>query len=284
MRTEQEMYDLILGFARADDRVRAVLLNGSRANPNAPKDNYQDFDIVYVVNRFDEFKADYGWLDVFGKRLIMQMPEAMRDPSGAGHFNWMMLFTDGNRLDLTLIPTDRPDLIDSDSQTVVLLDKDGILPEFPPASDRDYLPEKPSELYYTSCCNNFFWCMQNVAKGIARDELPYAMGMYHNVVREELHWMLTWYLGCQTGFQVSPGKMGKYFKNFLPADLYCSYERTYSDGCPEHFWPAVEAACALFRQAAKDVGAQLGYSYNQQDDDGIMEYLRMVRTGELESK
>ena len=281
MRTEQEMYDLILGFAKADDRVRAVFLNGSRANPNAPKDNYQDFDIVYVVDRFEEFKADWSWLDVFGKRLIMQTPEIMRDPSGDGHFNWMMLFSDGNRLDLTLIPLSRPDLIGTDSQTVVLLDKDGILPEFPPASDRDYLPGKPSELYYTSCCNNFFWCMQNVAKGIARDELPYAMLMYHNVVREELHDMLSWYIGCKTDFQVSPGKMGKYFKNYLPKDLYQSYEKTYSNGQPEHFWQAVETACELFRRTAKAVGADLGYAYNQPDDDGIMEYLRMVRAGEF---
>lgn len=281
MRTEQEMYDLILGFAKRDDRVRAVFLNGSRANPNAPRDNYQDFDIVYVVDRFEEFKADWSWLDVFGKRLIMQTPETMRDPSGAGHFNWMMLFTDGNRLDLTLIPLDRPDLIGRDSQTVALLDKDGILPEFPPTSDRDYLPKKPSELYYSSCCNNFFWCMQNVFKGIARDELPYAMVMYHTVVREELHDMLSWYIGCKTDFQVSPGKLGKYFKRYLPEDLYRLYEKTYSDGQPEHFFFAVETACGLFRQAAKAVGTMLGYVYNQQDDDGIMEYLRMVRAGDL---
>ena len=38
MRSEREMYDLILGFARADERVRGVILNGSRANPNAPRD------------------------------------------------------------------------------------------------------------------------------------------------------------------------------------------------------------------------------------------------------
>ena len=39
MRSEREMYDLILGFARADERVRGGL-NGSRANPNAPRDKY----------------------------------------------------------------------------------------------------------------------------------------------------------------------------------------------------------------------------------------------------
>ena len=36
MRSEQEMFDLILSFAKEEERVRAVVLNGSRANPNAP--------------------------------------------------------------------------------------------------------------------------------------------------------------------------------------------------------------------------------------------------------
>jgi aminoglycoside 6-adenylyltransferase len=49
MRTEQEMLDLILRVAKEDERIRAVLLAGSRANPGVPKDNYQDYDIAYFV-------------------------------------------------------------------------------------------------------------------------------------------------------------------------------------------------------------------------------------------
>jgi hypothetical protein len=30
------MYDQILNYAKDDDNIRAVVLNGSRANPNAP--------------------------------------------------------------------------------------------------------------------------------------------------------------------------------------------------------------------------------------------------------
>ena len=35
MRSEREMYQLILGYAQQDPRVRGVILNGSRANPTA---------------------------------------------------------------------------------------------------------------------------------------------------------------------------------------------------------------------------------------------------------
>ena len=49
MRSEAEMMKLILDYARANEDVRAVMMNGSRANPNAPKDLFQDYDIVFFV-------------------------------------------------------------------------------------------------------------------------------------------------------------------------------------------------------------------------------------------
>lgn len=41
MRNEQEMMDLIINFAMADERIRAVYMNGSRTNPNVPKDIFR---------------------------------------------------------------------------------------------------------------------------------------------------------------------------------------------------------------------------------------------------
>ncbi len=80
MRTEQEMMNLILDFARGDERVRAVILNGSRANPDAPRDFFQDFDIVYVVTDDAPFKQDRAWMRSFGDLMIYQVPEEMGDP------------------------------------------------------------------------------------------------------------------------------------------------------------------------------------------------------------
>lgn len=284
MRTEKEMLELILTVAQGDERIRAVYMNGSRTNPNAPRDAYQDYDIVYIVRELEPFTADNSWIDIFGDRLMLQMPEAMRCPSGAGHFNWMMLFADGNRLDLTLIPLGKLELVGNDSLSITLLDKDGLLPQFPEPSDLDYRITPPSELYYLSCCNDFWWCMQNVAKGIARRELPYAMLMYHNVVREGLHDMLEWYIGTITNYGVSAGKMGKYFERYLPPELYEQYLATYSDSDSNNMWQAVLAACELFGIVAPQVARQSGYCYNKQEEDGMREYLRNVRAGAYETK
>jgi len=58
--------DLIIGIA--------VYMNGSRTNPNIPKDIFQDYDIVYVVKETQSFIADKNWVTIFGDIAIMQLP------------------------------------------------------------------------------------------------------------------------------------------------------------------------------------------------------------------
>jgi aminoglycoside 6-adenylyltransferase len=65
MRSEEEMVERILNIAQNDERIRAVSLNGSRANPNARRDIFQDFDIVYMVTDVDAFKSDSAWIQQY---------------------------------------------------------------------------------------------------------------------------------------------------------------------------------------------------------------------------
>ena len=69
MRTESEMLALILQTAKDDARIRAVYMNGSRTNPNARRDIFQDYDVVYVVTETASFIADDRWIERFGARL-----------------------------------------------------------------------------------------------------------------------------------------------------------------------------------------------------------------------
>jgi len=278
MRTEQEMMELILGIATADERIRAVRMEGSRANPAVPKDQYQDYDISYYAVDIEPFYYNPAWvIERFGEPLIMQMPEAMRWSDGGGHFNYQMIFPDGIRIDLTF---QLKKYEDNGEPSVTLLDKDsgnGFLPPLPASSDSVYHIKPPSPLFYYSCCNNFWWCLNNVAKGIARDELPYVMNMLNEIVRAELHSMIEWYIGIQRGFDLSVGKDGKYFKRYIPPELYKQYAATYSGSEYDEIWIAVRTMCDLFHTLALQVADHFGFTYRQNEEDGMREYLRMVK-------
>lgn len=285
MRTEQEMFELILAVAKADECIRAVYMNGSRANPNVEKDKHQDYDIVYVVTETVSFLADKGWISIFGDIAMLQEPDSNdlgwgRKADYSRSYGWLMLFKDGTRIDLHIqIKEVMYEEYSTDSLTLPLLDKDNILPPIPPPNDKGYWIQKPIRSTYNGCCNEFWWCLNNVAKGILRDQLPYAMRMYHEVVHIELDKMLMWYIGIKTEFSVSVGMWGKYFKNYLPTELYELYTKTYSDY--EDLWAAIFAACELFRTVATEVGKNFGYEYKQSDDDNMMKYLIKMKNNEF---
>ncbi len=284
MRSEREMLDLILGTARGDDRIRAVVMNGSRVNPNVPKDMFQDFDIVYVVTDVRSFTADHSWVDRFGERMIMQMPDEMEDPppeaaaaDTSTHFAYLMQFVDGNRIDLSLFSVERAQEIEEDTLRVLLLDKDGMFAPFPPSSDAGYLPKPPSAKAFADCCNEFWWVSPYVAKGLWRDELPYAKEMFEHYVREQLTKMLTWYIGMRTGFSVSPGKLGKYFRRCLEPELWDMLIATYPDAVPEDIWQALFTMGDLFRRVARPVADHFGFVYPLGDDQRVSTHLHHVK-------
>jgi aminoglycoside 6-adenylyltransferase len=286
MRSETEMLDLILNVAQKDEAIRAVIMNGSRVNPHAKKDPFQDFDIVYFVRDVEPYKRNRTFMKPFGELMILQTPEDMGDPppENDGHYTYLMQFLDGNRIDLSFDSLENLNASVADSLTVVLLDKDHLVPELPPPSDRDYLPQKPTAKLFDDCCNEFWWVSVYVAKGLWRDELTYAKQTLDVYVREELMKMLVWYFGVGTGFQKSPGKLGKYLKECLAPEIWKQLESTYADWQPEHMWESLFTMGDLFRGVAKDVAKHFGFEYPEQDDKNVTNYLQRIRSLPPDSK
>ena len=280
MRSEQEMLELILDTARCDERIRAVIMNGSRANPNAPRDVFQDFDIVYLVTDLAPFRNNYEWIKRFGEIMIMQVPEDMQDPppSNDGGFAYLMQFTDGNRIDLGIYPLKKLNEIVKDSLSLLLLDKDGIIEPFAPASESDYLPKPPTAKEFFDCCNEFWWVCPYVAKGLWREEIIDARYMLDQVVREPLMKMLRWHIGVKTRFSRNPGKFGKYFKEYLEPELWMLLQETYADAGYDNTWEALFAMCNLFRRTALPISEHFGFGYPHDDDRRVSAHLEHVRS------
>jgi aminoglycoside 6-adenylyltransferase len=279
MRSEQEMLELILSTARSDERIRAVIMSGSRVNPHARRDIFQDFDVVYVVTDVDSFTHEHTWINRFGETMILQMPDAMKDPSpmNDGRFAYLMQFTDGNRIDLTLLPVAQLSDFHRESLSSLLLDKDGIFEPFPTPSESDFLPTPPTAKAFSDCCNEFWWVCTYVAKGLWREEIIYAKLILDQVVREQLMKMLTWHVGMKNEFSRGAGKFGKHLKEHLEPELWSMLEKTYSNADYENTWNALHMTCDLFRVAANRVAEHFGFDYPHSDDQKVTAHLKHVR-------
>jgi aminoglycoside 6-adenylyltransferase len=280
MRSEQEMLELILETARDDDRIRAVVLNGSRASPTAPRDPFQDFDAVYAVADPAPFRRNLEWIRRFGELMILQLPDDMggSPPRVEGSYAYLMQFADGNRIDLTICPVAGIGEIVNDSHTVVLQDKDGILRHVPPAHDGDYLPKPPAAKAYADCCNEFWWLCPYVAKALWRREITNAKYFQEDGLRDQLFKMLDWHIGLNTDFAVCTGKFGRFYRKHLAPQLWDLLEQTYSDADYGRTWDALFAACELFRRTAMLVADHFGFAYPRGDDERVTAHLRRVRS------
>lgn len=283
MRSEEEMMNVILDVAKGDERIRGVYMNGSRTNPNARKDIFQDYDIVYVVKETAPFIEDANWINVFGERLYMQLPEQMdrmlgKEADLENCFGYLMQLADGNRLDLHLMTLEHSikDIL-HDRLCVILLDKDGNLPKIPEATDEDHWVKRPSEEEYSCCCNEFRWLLNNIAKGLWRNEIPYVMDMLNLYCRPQLFAMLSWYVGIHTDFSCSIGKSGKYLYRYLTKEEYDRLIATYPAGKKEVIWESVFIMCDLFEDTAEAVSCKLGYSYNGKEAHNSRVFLDHVR-------
>ncbi|PWJ47408.1 aminoglycoside 6-adenylyltransferase [Faecalicatena contorta] len=167
--------------------------------------------------------------------------------------------------------------ITDDKLCKVLLDKKGILPELPESTDKDYWVEKPTESQYLCACNEFWWCLNNVAKGLWRNEMPYVQDMVSFHVRKQLETLLSWKVGLLTDFSVNIGKSGKYMYRWLDKVEWEEYLSTYFSGIVSEAWEAVITMCDLFEQTAFYVGERLGFRYNEVEGKNARGFLEHVR-------
>ncbi len=281
MRSEQEILSLIKDIAGSDPRIRAVLLNGSRANDKIIPDPYQDFDIVFLVNDLTSFEADPDWVDVFGERIIMQMPDSMEivdepQDGSTDQITYLMLFTDTNRIDLKLKGIKKQEL-PVDSLTKVLVDKDELFPKDLKSGDEDYWIKKPTQKQFSECCNEFWWVSTYVMKGLLRQEEMYAKEMLEKPVRDMFLLMLSWKVGTENNFSINLGSSFKFLKKYIEPNLWERILRTYPNAELSNILDSLMEMADIFHATAIIVAEELGYIYYLKEAQQVREYLEERR-------
>ncbi|WP_261078851.1 aminoglycoside 6-adenylyltransferase [Streptococcus mitis] len=273
MRSETEMLDLILQTAKIL-QVKAVAMSGSRTNQNAPKDEFQDYDVVYVVDDFDNLMSDLSWLDYFGKRIIEQ--EVVLDHRRL----YLMLFEDGNRIDLTLCPKDRiQEWVDSEAGFTVLEDPNGLFEPYSPSPQR-FWTNPASAIDFENACNEFWWVSAYVVKGICRNQIIYAIDHLYGICQQEFLKILAWQVASARG-KVDIGKNYKYLFQYLPAEKEKELSNLLDFSSIEKLSQSLLATMQLFHREAQRLAQKLGFDYDKEVAEKMIEYAeeRMKKFG-----
>ena len=266
MRTETEMFDLILQTAKVL-QVDAVAMSGSRINPQTQEDEFQDYDVVYIVDNLEDLISDLSWLDQFGMRLIEQH-------NVLGHRRlYLMLFEDGNRIDLTLCPKEYiQEWVDSEAGFKVLKDDKGLFEAYQPNSNR-YWTYPPTEEEFAASCNEFWWVSAYVVKGICRKQLIYSTDHLYGICQQELLKVLAWQVARDKGI-VDIGKNYKYLFHYLPAEKEKVFSALLDLSSIEKVGQSLFATMKLFDGEAQELAQKMGFTYDKEVAEKMISYAK----------
>ena len=264
MRTETEILDILIKTAK-NLKVKAVAMSGSRACPKAPKDEFQDYDVVYIVDDFDNLTSALSWLNQFGKLIIEQ------EVSLGNRRLYLMLFEDGNRIDLTLCPKEHiQEWVDSEAGFTVLEDEKGLFESYSPSPKR-YWTNPASETDFEKACNEFWWVSSYVVKGICRKQVIYATDHLYGICQQELLKILAWLVANDRG-KVDIGKNYKYLFNYLPAEQKKEFSNLLDFSSIEKLTQSLFATMQLFHREAQRLAQKLGFDYDKEVAEKMIEY------------
>lgn len=264
MRTETEMLDVILQTAQTL-QVEAVAMSGSRTDTKAPKDEFQDYDVVFVVDDLDNLTSDLSWLNQFGKRIIKQ-------EVSLGHRRlFLMLFEDGNRIDLTLCPKEHiKEWVDSEAGFTVLEDPEHLFEPYSQNLER-YWTSPASAIEFEKVCNEFWWVSAYVVKGICRKQVIYATDHLYGICQQELLKVLAWQVASNRGV-VDIGKNHKYLFNYLPTEKGKEFSSLLDFSNSDKITQSLFDTMQLFHQEAQSLSQKMDFDYDKEVAEKMIQY------------
>ena len=265
-RSEAQMLRLILQTAKSL-KVEAVAMSGSRTDTKAPKDEFQDYDVVYVVDDLDNLTSNLAWLDQFGKRIIEQ-----HNILGNRRL-YLMLFEDGNRIDLTLCPKEYiQEWVDSEADYTVLKDEKGLFVPYSPNPQR-YWTSPASAIDFEKACNEFWWVSAYVVKGICRHQVIYATDHLYGICQQELLKVFAWQVVSDRR-KVNIGKNYKYLFNYLPAEKEKEFSNLLDFSSVEKITQSLFSTMNLFHKEAHILAQKVGFDYDKEVAEKMIQYAK----------
>ena len=264
MRTDTEMMEGIVQIAETL-QVEAVALSGSRTSPHSPKGEFQDYDVVYIVDDLEDLISDLSWLNQFGNRLISQ-----HNVVDHRHL-YLMLFEDGNRIDLTLCPKEYiQEWVDSEANFEVIKDDKGLFESYLPSPKR-YWTCPPTEEEFAASCNEFWWVSAYVVKAIRRNQLIYATDHLYGICQQEILKVLAWKVASDKG-AVDIGKNYKYLFHYLTVQKEQEFSALLDLSSLEKISQSLFATMNFFHREAPILAQKMGVAYNQEEAEKMMAY------------
>ena len=292
-----EIIKYIKNFAKRNKEIILATLEGSRVNPHAKKDKYQDYDISFFmyskdINIFLGLDSKQSLNDIteipccikelenspFLRKILMaQMPESMEfypPDLPNGWVSFLLLFESGVRLDLTFIPLEDLELYYTiEPLSKVLVDKNKLfthtIPKIP------FSITHLSQRSFDDVCNEFYFTYSALQKALAREQFILANHLLDSM-RKALLVMLSFKVGLERGFELWLGKENTRILHYLSKKEVKVVRLSYRTDNLKHITRSAVELESFFRKIIKYICKKNNYK-NKHYNKYILKYYKAFK-------
>jgi aminoglycoside 6-adenylyltransferase len=272
MRELSKELEKLIEFAKENENIRALVLQGSFVNTNAPIDDFSDLDPLFYVRDLSEFIKTDDWKKFFGNPISFFHDEGTITDDQKWYTR-LTLYDDGFKMDFGFASIDSAKYANEMPLYKIYLDKDNILPKPVVEDERKFYVKKPTEEEFLERINAFFFDTSYVVKALARDELFFEKYM-EQVLKKKLHKLIEWYIGIKHDFKVNTGLIGRYFKKYLTDKEWKMLLETYPDSNKENCVKALFASYDFVHYLGTYIAKELNFTYPFKHEKDMLKYCK----------
>ena len=260
----------IIEYGNRDDKIRAIIMIGSRAQANNRADEYSDLDLILIVNDAQSFFVSDDWLLQIGVPRISFVEQTIDDA-------WEKRVMFDGALDVDFVIFSQEDataaIKDGDAREMlregysVLIDKCGVA---------QYLPEirtviepyaYPSGDEFINNVNDFFYHTIWFGKKLLRGELWTAKLCLDTYIKTHILWMSELYEHTRHDDDFSTRKRGRYFDTWASEETKTQLAETFAHYNKPDMTRALTATIKMYRNLATAAAVALAYTYPTTADE-----------------
>jgi len=268
----------ILKWAEKEEKVRGVVLVGSRAIDQA--DKLSDFDISVFVSDTESFLHDDQWVKDIANVWVYSSDKYIWENVDVP--TRLVIYEGGIKVDYSLwnktivSRLSQSDFYDTGYK--VLLDKDKLFENLRKITPTPRIKEKPSEEEFIHVVKEYWFEAYHVAKYLKREDLWLVKFRDYGSVKYYLLEMMEWYMLAKNNWDYDVKWDGKRIKKWLDKDVYDDLFKVFAHFDAEDSWNALVENNKLFSKLAKQTAQHLHYHYPSDVDGNITKFTLQLKS------
>ncbi len=276
-----KILEQIVSWANGREEIRALILTSTRAGAG-PTDAYSDWDTMVITDNPEPYLASADWMKDIYPVWVYQKESFTYDTYTIP--TRLIIFKGNLKVDFSFWSTPLLKSFaknglsnDMDMGYMVLMDKDQLTANLPQPSKKGFVEPKPDRDTFLTLIYDFWFEVLGVAKYLKRNDVFYGKRIDNSVVKDLLLKMVIWNIQVKKNWQAKTHALGKKMNTWLDTETIDQLGKTHSGFNLEESWGSLFATIEYFRKQAKETASELGYTYPEETDNNISEYIKTLK-------